>query len=192
MGASPVPHNPMKTYNIISEPDDWSNTFSRRILTAWFRHGWAVLELITENEAKARHTDYKITSWMILRELYTMPRKKGANNGSANGTQNSQTQRLTTYLPVSLNWSTTDMGLVLNLLIKERPDLAPSSDPIYTIQASLMDCPVLGDVLETPYLLPCINMTFCSRATSPTSQRVIRIYNRNDALDRLFLLVWDI
>jgi len=99
------------------------------------------------------------------------------------------TPRFTSSYPVSLNWSTTDMGLVLNILIKERPDLAPSSDPIYTIQASLMECQDLEAALETPFLLPCINMTFCSRVTSPTSVLVVRLWDKADVSDRLYLIV---
>lgn len=86
--VSPVFPNLMNSYNLLNEPDDWSNSISRGVFTHWSRHGHFVLSLVAKCEERSRHTDYKITGSTILRELDLMPRKKGSYNGSTNGSPN--------------------------------------------------------------------------------------------------------
>ena len=101
---------------------------------------------------------------------------------------NSRTVRSNTWLPVSYRWQMTGMASALSLSMEENPSVAPSTDPIFQIQALLPDYPLSAEAFTTLYYLPCTSLTRSAAGSSPENILEVRLINRNDVSDRIRLV----
>lgn len=74
-------------YNLINQPDDWSDTFSHQFITAWIDCREEILWEIWWLEKFSHWKDVKLTSRDFLRKIgANMPRKGRAQNATRGNT----------------------------------------------------------------------------------------------------------
>src|ERR1043165_9090476 len=86
----------------------------------------------------------------------------------------SQTLRWSTWLAVVLHWQTTESGSRLSLQMKENPSVAPSTDPILTVEGILLEYPAIATTYAMQSLLGYISWTITWGGISvPTPLRML-------------------
>lgn len=95
--------------------------------------------------------------------------------------------RSSSWLPLSVLWQTTESGSLLSLRIMENLSVAPSTDPIVEIQASLTDYPLLLETYTTHSWLLCTSLTFAWKGVSTMHPSSLRLQNRDLAFDELWM-----